>query len=405
MNRTEQIVKQQFQEYYGSANKQFYLPLRPEEREYGFLLFKEKFMVRHRGFKNPETLLSAIRDLVPAHVYFSTAYYKDPTASMQEKGWKSADLVFDIDADHLDTPCKKDHDSWKCKGCQTVGHGTAPKVCPKCKNDRFDQQTWLCEKCLDHAKEETSKLLEIIHSDFGIAPSNTRIFFSGHRGYHVHVYSDELSLVKEEERREIADYVLGLGLDPALHELTETSVDGIKVLDGPQLGQPGWRGRIVSGMYDMLSTGNAEQLGLSQTQMTALTSLDHDTLLKKPFWNSVKGLGLGTWKTLSLKAVEKRSARIDTVVTTDVHRLIRLPGTLNGHTGFLALKVEEENLDDFNPFTEAVAFHGVMKILVKDAPQFQLEDKKFGPYNNEKIDLPLPAAILLMCKHRAEPIS
>lgn len=405
MNRTEQVVKQQFQEYYTTAKKQFYAPPRPEEREYGFLLFKEKFMVRHRGFKDPDALLGAIRDLVPAHVYFSTARYQEPTASMQEKGWKSADLVFDIDADHLDTPCKKEHDSWKCKACVATGKGTAPKLCPKCKSDRFDDQTWLCEKCLHQAKEETSKLLEILHSDFGISPSETRLFFSGHRGYHVHVYSEELCKIEEEGRREIADYVLGLGLEPTLHELSESSVDGIKVLDGPQLGQPGWRGRIVSGMYDILTDGDAAQLGLSQTQTTALKAFDRDGLLKQSFWNSVKGLGLGTWKTLSLKAVEKRSAKIDTVVTTDVHRLIRLPGTLNGHTGLLAMNVSEENFDDFNPFTESVAFHGSMRVLVKDAPEFNLGGKQFGPYHNEKVDLSLCAAILLLCKHRAEPLN
>ena len=116
-------------------------------------------MIRHRGFKDPTALLGAIRDLVPAHVYFSTAYYKDPTAPMEAKGWMGADLVFDIDADHLDTPCKATHDSWKCKGCGMLGSGGAPKVCPRCKNDRMEEQTWLCEKCLQQAKEETTKLL------------------------------------------------------------------------------------------------------------------------------------------------------------------------------------------------------------------------------------------------------
>src|SRR5438445_320866 len=103
-NPTEQLIRRKFQEYYLSLNKEFYIPPHPEEREYGFLLFKEKFMVRHRAFRDPSVLLGAIRDLVPAHVYFSTAYYQEPTAAMEEKGWKGADLVFDIDADHLDTP-------------------------------------------------------------------------------------------------------------------------------------------------------------------------------------------------------------------------------------------------------------------------------------------------------------
>ncbi len=358
-------------------------------------------MVRHRAFKDPAVLLGAIRDLGPAHVYFSTAYYQDPTASMEQKGWKGADLVFDIDADHLDTLCKPTHDSWKCKACGTTGKGGAPKVCPKCKNDRMDEQTWLCDQCLRQAKEETTKLLEILYSDLGVDPSSLRIFFSGHRGYHVHVYSKELSGVGEEERREIADYVLGQGLDPQLHELEEVNTGGVRVIEGPQLGEPGWRGRIVAGIYDMLGE-ESPLTGLSPVQAKAFNAWDRDELFKKPFWSSVKGFGISTWKTMSAEAVERKSAKIDTVVTTDVHRLIRLPGTLNGHTGLLAMMVPEEKLDEYDPFTEALAFQGQIRIRVRESPEFKLGDQRFGPYVNEDVELPASAAMLLLCKNRAE---
>jgi len=403
VNPAEQLIRQKFQQFYLAYNTGFYLPPRPEEREYGFLLFKEKFMVRHRAFRDPSLLLTAIRDLVPAHVYFSTAYYQEPTAPMDEKGWKRADLVFDIDADHLDTPCKPEHDTWKCKGCGTLGKGGAPKVCPKCKSDRLEEQTWLCGQCLQHAKEETSKLLEILYSDFGVNPSDTHVFFSGHRGYHVHVYSNDLGLVGEEARREIANYVLGQGLEPALHELEELKTGGTTVIEGPQIGQPGWRGRMVAGIYDVLGE-EGEQVGLSPAQTRTLTGQDRDKLLGRPFWSSVKGIGLSTWKTLSLKAVDKKSAKIDSVVTTDVHRLIRLPGTLNGHTGLMAMRVQKERFDEFDPFNESLAFQGSMKVRVKDSPQFELGHRQFGPYQNEEIELPTYAAMLLLCKRRAEPL-
>jgi len=403
VNPAEQLIRQKFQQYYLAHNKGFYLPPSPEEREYGFLLFKEKFMVRHRAFRDPSLLLAAIRDLVPAHIYFSTAYYQQPTAPMDEKGWKRADLVFDIDAYHLDTSCKPEHDTWKCKSCGILGKGGAPKVCPKCKNDRLEEQTWLCAQCLQHAKEETSKLLEILYSDFGVDPSDTHVFFSGHRGYHVHVYSNDLGLVGEEERREIANYVLGQGLEPELHELEELKSGGTTVIEGPQIGQPGWRGRMVAGIYDVLGE-EGEQVGLSAAQTRTLMAQDRDKLFGRPFWSSVKGIGLTTWKALSSKAVEKRSAKIDSVVTTDVHRLIRLPGTLNGHTGLMAMKVQKERFDEFDPFNESLAFYGNMKVRVKDSPQFELGHRQFGPYQNEEIELPSYAAMLLLCKRRAEPL-
>lgn len=360
-------------------------------------------MVRHRAFKSPGLLLTAIQDLVPSHVYFSTAYYQEPTASMDAKGWRGADLVFDIDADHLDTSCKPEHDTWKCKSCGNSGKGGAPQLCPKCKNDRLEEQTWLCSRCLQQAKEETAKLLEMLYSDLGIEPAEAHVFFSGHRGYHVHVYSKRLTLVGEEERREIASYVLGQGLEPELHELEEASSSGTKIIEGPQLGQPGWRGRMVSGIYDVVGE-EGEKLGLSHVQNKTLMDQDPDTFFRKQFWSSVKGIGLSTWKTLSSKAVEKRSAKIDSVVTTDVHRLIRLPGTLNGHTGLKALEVDKDRLDDFDPFNETLAFQGSMKVKVLDCPAFELGRQKFGPYHEAEVTLPSYAAMLLLCKRRAGPL-
>ena len=40
---------------------------------------------------------------VPSHVYHSAAYYEIPGApTMAKKNWLGADLVFDLDADHLE---------------------------------------------------------------------------------------------------------------------------------------------------------------------------------------------------------------------------------------------------------------------------------------------------------------
>ena len=181
-------------------------------------------------------------------------------------------------------------------------------------------------------------------------------------------------------------------------------MEGIKVIEGPQLGQPGWRGRMAAGIYDILGE-EGERLGLSPAQVKTIKTQDRDEFFKRPFWSSVKGFGLSTWKTLSLKAVDRRSAKIDTVVTTDVHRLIRLPGTLNGHTGLMTMQVSRERLDEFDPFRDSLAFHGEMRVRVRDSPRFQLGERQFGPYSNEDVELPSYAAMLLLCKHRAEPVS
>ena len=395
MNASESVVQRKFQEYYMNLRSPLFVPEVAAQREYGFLLFKEKFMVRHRSFKTPESVLQAIRDLVPKHVYYSTAYYANPTAPMDEKGWSGADLVFDIDADHLETPCKKTHDRWKCRQCGNVGTGTAPKPCPKCKSEKIEEETWLCEQCLLQAKEETLKLLEkltFIGPDVGIEPGNVNVFFSGHRGYHVHVISRELSVLTEDGRKEIVDYVLGLGFDPEFHlkvkqvsSLTNSNIMGTtQLIGGPRAEDSGWRRKIAMGVYED----------------NTLTQSDRDKFLERPGWSL---LGPKRSKSVIIRAANRSTAGIDTVVTTDIHRLIRLPGTLNGHTGLLAASVKQENLDDFDPFRECIAFKRKMKIHVNEAPAFKLGDDNLGPFANETVELPEAAAILLLCKHRAEP--
>jgi DNA primase small subunit len=98
-------------------------------------------------------------------------------------------------------------------------------------------------------------------------------------------------------------------------------------------------------------------------------------------------------------------AKIDTVVTTDVHRLIRMPGTLNGKTGLKATIVGLDSLEEFDPFYEPIVFEGTQKVEITEAPELRLRDRTFGPYVNEKVELPLAAAVLLVAKGVASPVN
>jgi len=98
-----------------------------------------------------------------------------------------------------------------------------------------------------------------------------------------------------------------------------------------------------------------------------------------------------------------QSSKIDTVVTTDIHRLIRMNSTLHGKTGLKKVEFPAKNLQDFDPFTGAVAFKkGEVKVLVADAPEFKLGGETLGPYKNETKELPVAAAVMLICKGRAK---
>jgi hypothetical protein len=78
-------------------------------------------------------------------------------------------------------------------------------------------------------------------------------------------------------------------------------------------------------------------------------------------------------------------------------------GTLHGKTGLKKTEFPIKNLDDFDPFREAVAFKdGAANVFVSSAPEFRLGGIMFGPFKNQTVELPTAAAVLLVCKGRAE---
>lgn len=374
-----------------------------EKREFGFALF-EGWMLRHKSFDNKTELVSFLANSVPRDAYFSCAYYEDPQAEMEKKGWVGADLVFDIDADHIPTSCEKVHDQWTCGKCGFAGKGVVPENCPVCSSEKFDERTWPCEVCLESAKHETMKLLDILTKDFGFSEKELRVFFSGHRGYHVHVENQTIKDLDSSARKEIVDYVSGVGLDPLQREF-EKRVPMLSV------NYPGWRGRIAKGIHDFVLQAKETQyrsIGLNshvaevmvKNKASILRNLNESHLM-----NPIKGVGHETWRKIIEHFIASESASVDTVVTTDTHRLIRLGGTLHGKTGLKKTEFSVSALSDFNPFKSAIAFkEGTVTVFVSDAPKFTLADQAFGPYKNLKVELPTAAAMLLICRKRAQVV-
>jgi len=377
-------------------------PLMIEKREFGFAMF-EGWMLRHKSFDTTEKLVDFLGETAPRDVYFSCAYYEDPETQMEKKGWIGADLVFDIDADHIPTSCDKFHDQWTCCQCGFIGKGFTPEKCPACGGEKFDEDTWPCEICLASAKHEAVKLLDFLMKDFGFSRKELRIYFSGHRGYHVHVEERAVQDLDSIARKEIVDYVCGLGLKISFQGVDKSGT-GTLILD-----DLGWRGRIAKGIYDIVYEARAEdywKIGLrgnvADTMIKNKPIILRNLSESKP-WSAVKGVGPETWKKMMEYSAMSRSSSIDTVVTTDTHRLIRLGETLNGKTGLKKTGFPVSTIDDFDPFKSAVAFEeDTATVSVSNAPRFRLGDQTFGPYKNSKVELPMAAALLLICRNRAE---
>ena len=277
------LVRVLFRNYYRGVDLSEINDL--ERREFGFQFFDKEGMIRHIAFRNSDELRHYLVSNVPSHVYYSSALYNDPAnPDMDVKGWLGADLIFDIDGDHLPT-----------QNCQGVELMTL--------------------ECLSDATEEVNKLIDSLIEDFGFSDSSVKIFFSGHRGYHVHIELPEVRGLTDEERREIIDYLLLRGFD------VERLVRGNAVLIDARL--KGIGGRLASLIHE----------------------LDPDLL------NSLSGRRrLGKYvirKLNSLNPVisERLSIHVDEVVTMDVHRLIRMPNSLHGKTGLRVVRVSPSDLE------------------------------------------------------------
>ncbi|MEM3727751.1 MAG: DNA primase small subunit PriS [Candidatus Bathyarchaeia archaeon] len=396
------FVKKLFYSYYVADFSAHKMPSEIKKREFGFVSF-DGSMMRHMSFNATEELTTFIKNFVPKDAYFSCAYYENPTEEMDRKDWLGADLIFDIDADHIPTTCEKIHDKWTCKNCGFSGKGVTPEKCPLCAGEKIDAETWPCEVCLNSAKSETIKLLDMLQSDFGFSRNEMQVFFSGHRGYHVHVECEVVKSLDSTARKEIADYVSSIGIEASFHLVGKSSKGKITYGNG-LLFNCGWPKRLAEGIQTFLSGAKEEdlrELGFRKKIITALMEKS-DKILK----SDLKGVGPKTWEKLVKHVIASQSVKIDTVVTTDIHRLIRIPETLNSRTGFKKAEVPISTIDKFEPFRDAIAFRkGSVKVRVSDAPEFRINDETFGPYRDRKIELPVAAALLLVCRGRAEVLN
>jgi DNA primase small subunit len=264
----------------------------------------------------------------------------------------------------------------------------------------------MCTECLGKAKDETIKIVEnFLIPDMGLARSDIMIVFSGHRGYHIHGFMPELQELGSQERREIVDYLAGTGLALRHHGFTDNSYGLPK---GPDTRIPGWEHRIAQGLLalfqDLQQLKQIPGLRANQARLLQENALQirQNLAATPPRYIMPKGIGQKTWQVVTQHIIDTLGAIVDEPVTTDIHRLIRMPGSLNGKTGFLVKHLDAASLEAFDPFQDAQVFTGTATITIRDAPAFTVGGIQYPAMREIKKELPLSAAILLLCKGVAE---
>lgn len=129
-------------------------------------------------------------------------------------------------------------------------------------------------------------------------------------------------------------------------------------------------------------------LGLGKASSKIIIK-NRELLLKswreKAPWGITKDIDISIWRKIAQHGIEMQSIKLDTVVTTDIHRLIRLGNTLHGKTGLKKIKVSLADIEQFDPLKSAVAFKGgTATIFVSQAPQIRLGEQTYGPFKEQK---------------------
>ncbi|MGI0091670.1 MAG: DNA primase small subunit domain-containing protein [Nitrososphaerales archaeon] len=372
-------LKRYFKEYYFRYSERIKQPSDIESREFGYFPFGGG-MIRHLGFREIGAFRALLVREAPAGVYCSNSHYHDPSAEMHKKGWMKAEPIFDIDADALKLPCKKDHDVWLCKQCGRKEFGLRPETCPGCNGNRLLEMSWACPLCLEGSKKETFRLLDFLEDDFGIESSQIKIYFSGNAGYHIEVSGSKLDGLDQHARSEISDYLTGQGV---MSEIFQT----------PRLSpaDPGWRGRIARWIRDMPPNSPPFKTSEFEKRLPEIMNDPKSEQMRKVFD----------------LAVNASSVRIDVMVTTDIHRIFRMPETLNNKTGLV--KRYCEDLSSFDPLSDAIALKDndaeEIEVIVDMCPRIELGGESFGPFRCEKKKLPSYVAVYLIAKGAAKVVA
>jgi DNA primase small subunit len=382
--KTISVIKKAFREYYFNQSKAIEEPLKMEQREFGYMHFGQAGMLRHLSFKSMKELDAMLVREAPSDVYCSNAYYRFPTQQpMQEKQWLGADLIFDIDGKDLGMPCLPSHSYSVCINCGSVSppeqndEERSSYSCPSCGCKKADHVSIPCSKCIDGSKKEARRLMNFLLADIGLENSAINIYFSGNNGFHVHINDDACTSLDPQARSDLVGYLSGTGLMLESIGIRKTNTEGLFSIKFPKSGLTyGWRRRI------------AEKLKIDMTSAIKLKNIVNQNGGYKAFRVELDRLA------------KDMGVRIDPQVTTDVHRVFRMPGTLNSKSGLS--KTKSSDLYSFDPFVDACLLgDGKVSVRVKTPVRLKLKRNSFN-ISKESAEMPVYAAVYLMCKGLAE---
>lgn len=340
-------IAYRFSKWYGRQSiPDFWFPPRLRTRECMFQMWGSNLFDRHINFDSPKHVMHYLTTRGPKSCFYSTAYYGKPLErKMADKDWKGADLIFDLDGDHL----------------PQVDPFNFPEML-----EIIQDQAW----CLWN---------DFLEPEFGFNEDKLHVTFSGHRGFHLHYRDPNLLSLDSSARRELVNYIRGEGVEVSAMVNNTSSFGWKQRLDDSRTSilnkldiaaQDSKQGnsmtrdlcQIIKQKQNLSQSSN---ISVGPAKMKALAELvQHPTRRQNVISGELHGLGKHAHIFLELVKGDKslilgKAGETDEAVTVDIKRQIRWPNSLNGKCGYkvTSLPLERLRLDSptrFNALREAV---------------------------------------------------
>jgi len=367
-------------QYYSSV-----LPRLPHDyplREFAYQPWGSAGYVRHLAFSSLSEVRRLLLEKVPKHFYYSSARYEQPgVPDMDSKGWRSSDIVFDIDADHFPQCGER---TFRVEGL-------------------FGEASLIDDSCIGPAAVQARILYDVLVEELGFGEDAVLVKFSGHRGFHIVVElsdDDVRARAGQEYRRELVNYVKCAGLRG--ETVSSVARGGFgrhrrssRLMPLPPLEvMAGIRGRVARAASRFLS-----QLPDVLRKLYAARSLEEAARIyaasRREVEEALKSL-------LNMVCVN-----VDEQVTVDLKRLVRAADSINGKTGLRVMVLQPHMLEDFTLDASLSPFSSMGSVrvsIVSDVPRVSVLGHTIRFRRGDKPKLPAPLAVYLAAKGLAVPL-
>jgi DNA primase small subunit len=150
--------------------------------------------------------------------------------------------------------------------------------------------------------------------------------------------------------------------------------------------------KTLEGLYQDLFSGRRGQRGVDRMRAEDTFEVFSEKRHADAFLSVV-----------DIRVKGRMKGETDEPVTSDIKRLIRLPSSLHGKTGFEVVPMTRERLDTFDPFTDAVPAEfgdDVVKVVVENPARITFKGEEFSLKEGEN-EVPEYVAVYLVCRRLA----